>query len=271
MAERTQRAEPRARGGSDRHSDRIRRDIERTRYAMDQTIDALERRLGPRGLTDRVVRSVRSDGGGGVRRELERQVRDHPVPLALMGLGLGWLAVEQAFGSGSPGGSRGPSEGGARETAEGAARSARDAAESAEELGKKATERARDRVQSARSAVSSAARGIGAGGDSAVRRFREMLDESPLAVGAVTFGIGLAAGLAAPSSRWEDETLGEASESLKEEAYETAAEQARERVEGQGDFEPDDADTPAAGGRPSEEHRAGTESEGPSEGEGLAR
>lgn len=266
MAERRERQEPRASRGSDRPSDRIRRDIERTRYEMDQTMDALERRLGPRGLADRVVRSVRSDGGDGVRRELERQVRDHPVPLALMGLGLGWLAVERAFGSGGSRGSGGPPRERARAKAEGAAHSAKDAVQSAEEFGRKATERARERVQSARSAVSSAARGIGSGGDTAVRGFRDMLDESPLALGAVTFGLGLAAGLSAPSSRWEDETLGEASETVKAEAYETVADEARERVEGQPGSGRGGAHAPAGFGDESDAARDEPESSGPSGG-----
>lgn len=216
---------------SDRPSERIRRDIERTRYEMDQTMDALERSLGPRGVVSRVSDAIQGDEGGGFVRELQRQLRDHPVPVALMGLGLGWLAVESRVGDstgvGASGTSDGPDLGAARERS-------RSAAKSAGESGKRAAKRARERVQSTTNAVTDATRRarreLASTGESAADRLGTLLEERPLALGALTLGLGLAAGLSAPSSRWEDEAVGETADAVKEEADALASE-ARERGE----------------------------------------
>lgn len=216
---------------ADRPSERIRRDIERTRYEMDQTMDALERRLGPRGMVSRVSGALGGDGGDSFLRELRRQLRDHPVPVALMGLGLGWLAVESRVGSSTgidaSGASDGADSGSASERARGAARSAG-------ESGKRAAKRARERVRSTTNAVTDATRRarkeLSSTGESAADRLGTMLDERPLALGALTLGLGLAAGLSAPSSRWEDEAVGETADTVKEEADALAAE-ARDRGE----------------------------------------
>lgn len=205
--ERIEQQKRRARShAADRPSERIRRDIERTRYEMDQTMDALERRIGPRGVVSRVSGALEGAGGDGFVRELRRQLRDHPVPVTLMGLGLGWLAVESRVG-----GSTGTDASGTSGEADsGSVRErTRSAARSAGETGKRAAERARARVRSTTSAVTDATRRareeLASTGESAAHRVGTMLDERPLALGALTFGLGLAAGLSAPSSRREDE------------------------------------------------------------------
>src|SRR5690606_28580138 len=76
-----------------RSPDEIRSEIERTRSELHETVDALERRLSPGELFEELWNRVRGSGTGA-----GDVVRDHPVPLALMGLGLGWLAVEKATG-----------------------------------------------------------------------------------------------------------------------------------------------------------------------------
>lgn len=49
-------------------------------------------------------------------------------------------------------------------------------------------------------------------------------EEQPLALGAVAFGLGLASGLAVPSSRFEDRLVGERSDRVKDEARRTGSE-----------------------------------------------
>lgn len=49
-------------------------------------------------------------------------------------------------------------------------------------------------------------------------------DEQPLALGALAFGLGLASGLAVPSSSFEDRVVGERADRLKEEARRTGSE-----------------------------------------------
>jgi hypothetical protein len=44
-----------------------------------------------------------------------------------------------------------------------------------------------------------------------------MLERNPVAVGAIALGAGLAAGLSVPRTRWEDERIGRAARSFKQE------------------------------------------------------
>lgn len=85
-------------------SDAILRDIERTRGAMDHTLDALAERIHPRQLLDDAVDLFRSDSAAGqkFRRNAQEwggrawgELRDNPVPALLIGAGIAWLA----FGS----------------------------------------------------------------------------------------------------------------------------------------------------------------------------
>lgn len=87
-----------------RSSDAILRDIERTRGAMDETLEELGDRLHPRQLLDDAIDLFRSDSvaGKSFRRNTRRwgrramdEVRDNPMPALLIGAGLAWMA----FGS----------------------------------------------------------------------------------------------------------------------------------------------------------------------------
>jgi mono/diheme cytochrome c family protein len=83
--------------------DALREDIEGTRRRMDETIAALEQRLQPRHLLDEVVGYLRQkhDSGGTADRtssaagpalkKAGRTIADNPLPVAVIGLGLGWL------------------------------------------------------------------------------------------------------------------------------------------------------------------------------------
>lgn len=239
-------------GTGNRSPDEIRRDIERTRMDLHETVDAIERRLTPGELFDELWGRMRNSSGGGAGEV----VKDHPVPIALMGLGLGWLAIEKATGN-STGSDRqyedGPSvtfrpdsaleyegdEPGRMDRMKEKASSLKD---SASHLGDRASD-VRDRV--AETASSAGHRVSDAASEAKDRaretaehakdrarhtarraqdRFERMSREQPLALGAITFGIGLAAGLMAPTTDWEDEHLGPASDSLKDTARETAGE-----------------------------------------------
>lgn len=81
---------------TERSSEEIRRDIERTREQMDEKADALEQKLSPGEILDDLWNRVRR---GNTASGLGDMFRDHPVPIALMALGLGWLAIERSTGS----------------------------------------------------------------------------------------------------------------------------------------------------------------------------
>jgi hypothetical protein len=252
----------------ERSSDEIRRDIERTRAEMDETVDALENRLSPGQLVDQAWSMFRRSGSGA-----GDVVREHPVPLALMGLGVAWLAIERATG-GDADAERRYHGAGTYERAEGRVGPYRGDAVTSDEGWPHDTDspgmvaHARDVVSDARDGIAEKASGIrdsiagkvGGAGEAvsdardraeeglgtAARRTTEMagrakqqarerarearygimsfMDDQPLVAGAVAFGLGLASGLAVPSTPLEDRVIGDTSDAVKETVGETARE-----------------------------------------------
>lgn len=72
-------------------TEEIQEEIERTRDEMASTLNAIERKLSPRQLMDQAVDTMR--GIASDQSRVGAVVRENPIPLALIGLGLGWLAV----------------------------------------------------------------------------------------------------------------------------------------------------------------------------------
>lgn len=262
----------------ERSSERIERDIERTRADMSETIDALERRLSPGELFDEFWGRVKSGDAGA---NVGETIRDHPVPLALMGLGLGWLAIEKAtesrtaqlrsrhgHGEGTyaraegrvgpyrgdevidPDNRYGDSHDGSSMSEKAGALKDRvtDATGDLKDRLGSATGAARDKASNLGEHFRSPGEGAGIGdrahhlrdtadgqmrhareamsrrGTQLERGFRSLLEDYPLALGAVTFGIGLAAGVSAPTTEMEDELMGDAADTLKDEVRNTARE-----------------------------------------------
>lgn len=266
----------------ERSSTEIRRDIERTRAEMDETVDALERRFSPGQLVDEAWQLFKREGRGA-----GDIVRDHAVPLALMGLGVAWLAVERATGDSAGDttrrirhtaadepaeGRRGPYRGDAvnhedrdwEHNSPSIGDRVRDIGHSAKDAVRSVTDRAGDALEGAKHAVSGAVHAGGEGKDAAsgageragemadqvregaLRRahqakdmarqragqvkhgFEDVLDRSPLTLGALSFGLGIATGLAVPTTRWEDERLGRTADALKDGVREAGSDIAHE-------------------------------------------
>lgn len=187
-----------------RSSEGIRRDIEGTREQMHDTVDELEHRLSPR----RAARST---------------VRDHPIPLTLMGLALVWLTVEKRTDALQS--SRAQASGG---------RSGSSALGEPKEKASDVKEKASDMADQASTAAASAGESVRRTGAAAGERGRQMgrglwsaLEEQPLAMGAAAFGLGLVGGIVLPSTRLEDRKMGAASRALKDEVGEEARDVAR--------------------------------------------
>ena len=71
----------------------IERDLAQTRARLDATIDALQQRLSPGEMVDQAIGYVKESGGGEFGRNLMLTVRDHPIPVALIGVGVAWLML----------------------------------------------------------------------------------------------------------------------------------------------------------------------------------
>ncbi|MBE0567370.1 MAG: hypothetical protein IH621_15535 [Krumholzibacteria bacterium] len=142
-----------------------------------------------------------------------------------MGLGVAWLAIEKATHSDSDHDDKqadGPSMmDKAKGKLSGAAEVAKDWSDDASDSGHGLMGRGKDKVgEQARRRGSQVKNG-----------FWSAMEEQPLVVGAVALGLGLASGLAAPASPWENKTMGRAADSLKKDVkgkVEDAAEAAGE-------------------------------------------
>lgn len=257
---------------NDRSSEEIRRDIEGTRTELRDTVTALERKLSLGQVVDEVWGRVGGrEAAGDAVSNLRHTIRENPVPLALMGLGVAWLAVDKATDSdrdvehrGSRRGTNGRAEGRvgpyrgdavhdssgpssmdkAKHKASEAAGKAKGMASDMASKAKSLASDAKDKVADARDSFGSSNGDSGSNGEAhewdghddgdgvsdrameGARRgvkkarhgLRAAMDEQPLALGAVAFGLGLASGLSVPTTGWEDETMGEAADAVKEEA-----------------------------------------------------
>src|SRR5689334_15745088 len=72
----------------------IEADIARTRASLTDTLDALERTLAPRHLMEKGVDMFKDAMDGNIdSAKIGEVLRDNPIPLALIGVGLGWLLL----------------------------------------------------------------------------------------------------------------------------------------------------------------------------------
>lgn len=74
-----------------RSPEEIESDIERTRADFSSTIDAIQRKLSPSEMMDQAVDYALSTTPGAFGMKLVNTVRDNPVPIALIGIGVAWL------------------------------------------------------------------------------------------------------------------------------------------------------------------------------------
>ena len=231
-----------------------RAEIERTRTDMSETVDAIQDKLSPQNIKEQAKEQAK-DTAKGAGSTIMETIRENPLPAALTGIGLGWLFVsarrsissseqEARYRGGreydyppaydrvppdydyppryEERGTSGPSRGQAAERVQG--RVGETASQAQDRAGQVASQ-AQDRVSQLSSRAQEQARRAGGS-------FQRMLQENPLAVGAMAIGVGAAVGLAVPQTSKEHEAMGEARDTLVEKAQEKAqdAQQRAQRV-----------------------------------------
>jgi ElaB/YqjD/DUF883 family membrane-anchored ribosome-binding protein len=234
----------------DENTEQIRAEIEDTRAEMSQTINEIQGRLSPEHLMGQVKETVREatigkvervmdkvgetigevaeparevmDRAGTAIKETVRSVADgvwkNPIPVALIGLGLGMLMMRRFRGDGNgydyqtrrtTPRVRRPNTLGQMQNE--TASTLGQVRETASDLATRSTETLSNLGTRAKDSAAT----IGT-------RFGQVLRENPLAVGAVAVAAGTAVGLVLPSTRFESEYIGEASETLVDKAEEVA-------------------------------------------------
>lgn len=192
-------------GNGTKHPNEILAEIDRTRGEMDRTLAAIEHRLTPGQLVDQGLDYLRSSGANEFVQNLGGAAKQNPMPVAVTAIGLAWLmalgrqpAQQDSYGSSSSG---------LRDKASGAMQSASESISSAKDRMSGSMDTAREQWQRARGGLD------------------RLVNEQPLALGAIGLAIGALLGAAAPRTRFEEETVGQASRNLADKAKEAASEQ----------------------------------------------
>ena len=76
----------------------IEREVKQERAHVERTLDELQERLSPGQLVDQAMAFLRGSGGADFMRNLGDAVKQNPVPLALMGVGLAWMMLGDRSG-----------------------------------------------------------------------------------------------------------------------------------------------------------------------------
>ncbi|WP_374473105.1 DUF3618 domain-containing protein [Phenylobacterium sp.] len=223
----------------------VEREVEASRVELERTVEALKEKMTP-GEIFREASGAMGASGNRMMMKVVEQAKDNPVPVALIGLGLAWLAVSQSKKSSSYGGayaagygidrpatsggdyygdaSRGP---GLKEKvsdrahavadkASGLVSSAKErvhgAASGAREGTRSAFMGARDTTRSAMDGVSQRAAQVreraGEVGQRVKQQATDAFESEPLLLGALGLVVGVAIGAALPASAAEQRYLG---------------------------------------------------------------
>jgi len=194
------------RAQSRKDPEQLEHEIDRQRDHIGELLQALEGRLSPGDLFASVMRHGK-DGGGEFAGNLAQTIKANPVPTLLTAAGLAWLASAQ----------RHPHIATA-ETHTGAGGDLR--------------ERMSDKVDDARAHMGRARERIGEGAHGAMDSmrhgahranagFHHMLEDNPMAVGAIGIAVGALLGALLPATRKEDELMGGTRDHLADKARET--------------------------------------------------
>jgi Protein of unknown function (DUF3618) len=219
-----------------RDPDEIEREIEQTREGIDATVEEIGERLAPRRLVNEAAdyaRATVARGASTVGTRASELARENAIPLTLIGTGLVWLMATRSRRPSWPtdnrprgwsqydesdrvttephvGGGIGEYAGEWMTRAASEARSVgHEAVQRGAEIGGRVQDEVRYRTERLR------------------ERADEMRYEQPLLLGLASMALGALIGGAMPSTRREDDLLGETRDRL----VETAAEKSREKVE----------------------------------------
>jgi len=216
----------------------IEAEILRARADMDATLTAIESRLTAGALFDQSVDYLRHSGANEFVSNLGASVKQNPLSIVLVGVGLSWLMLsgrnpprgigaasdEERYGVESAG-----APPGVRERAGDALDRVSAAAGSARESAAKTTQTAAEKLADAASTARDRARHAIEDGRRQARRARRgydyLLREQPFTLGAIGLAVGAVIAAALPRTRQEDEWMGEARDHLAEKASEAAAEE----------------------------------------------
>lgn len=216
----------------DKSPEDLEREIDAKRASISNLVDSLESRFTPGQLFDQAL-SYTKGNGGEFFQNLGTTLKNNPVPTVLTGVGLAWLAMNQNKpfqpGSASSGSGLGgmvsqvadqvsQAFSGAGDRLHGAADTARDHGQSLRSKAGDLSERATDSLDAMASQLTDNAHDVGQRvqeqASEVKGQFEQLLKEQPLVLAAIGIALGAALGAALPSTRKEDEWMGQTRDDL---------------------------------------------------------
>lgn len=202
-------------GGSRKKPAQLEREIDEEREHIRHTLDILEGKLSPGEIFDRALDYARRNGGE-FSRNLVDTITHNPIATLMAATGIGWMLYRQNHEASSYAFNRGDSsESSLRDKASQVRTSAEHAKQQAGDAAQRASENLRQGAEHIRHSTQAQARKVSEG-------FNHMLDEQPLALGALGIALGALIGSSLPSTRQEDRVMGEASDRVTDKAKQTA-------------------------------------------------
>jgi cell division septum initiation protein DivIVA len=212
------------RDGDSRAPEQIERDIRDTRAEVGATLDAIQSKLTPGQMMDQALGYLRTSLPADFGRNMNETVRNNPLPVALVGIGLVWMMASGRSGSAV----HSPRMGARRhdeswQESDSGGDGLRDKAQHASDRAREVAGQARERIaggaDSMRERMATTASGARERVSDLAHRTREqmgharerasvMVNEQPLLVGALGVALGAAVGAALPETRREDELMG---------------------------------------------------------------
>lgn len=232
---------------SHKDPERLEREIDQKREDIGQIVDALENKLSPGQIFDRVVNFSKGNGRE-FTQNIGHTLKTNPVPVVLTSIGLLWLYASR---NDRPAPSSGRSTFVASRPGTGSATDTDGMLDRAREIGSHVADSVSDTWNQAKSSVSDTASRVADTAshlaDSAqdaratvqqqaervTQGFNNLLRDNPLALGAIGIAVGALLGAALPTTESENRLMGETSDRLAEKAkqvVQTGADKAREAV-----------------------------------------
>lgn len=228
----------------------LEREVDERRAHMGETLNALEEKLSPNHLIEQVLDYSRKNGGE-FSRNLVNTVKNNPVPTLLTAVGLAWLmsgqnkstsayqnqnltstsrdtaATRYGTDTTTSHSTSGPSSSGHSSIAQSASHSAANLKHRAADM----TSHLRDQAQQSSESLRHQSQRARAG-------FSQLLEEQPLAIGAIGIAIGALLGGSLPSTQTEDRLMGSSRDKLADKAthqvketYEKAADMGQKAMQ----------------------------------------
>src|SRR3982751_56935 len=80
-------------------SEQLEQEADQTRAQLSATLEELRAQITPGQVVDRVVDYAREDPAAEFLTNLRREIRENPLPLVLIGIGIAWLMVASSRSS----------------------------------------------------------------------------------------------------------------------------------------------------------------------------